>query len=137
MFFSSVWFLKDSGIIYSNKKKIENSNEMVVLHSIGDWFQTILKSYAGIGAFITYTLVVRDFITRYIENIGIPGNIFKIPSLVLWLGMPLYLIISLVPVIIINEKIKKRRVNFIRKISKRLGIKDTAVITFEFKKASE
>jgi len=137
MFFSSVWFLKDSGIIYSNKQKIENSNELIVLHSIGDWFQTILKSYAGIGAFITYTLVVRDFITRYIENIDAPGNIFNIPSLVLWLGMPLYLIISLVPAIIINDLIRKSRINYIRKISNRLGIKDTAVITFEFKKGSE
>ncbi|NVM37378.1 MAG: hypothetical protein HWN81_17410 [Candidatus Lokiarchaeota archaeon] len=137
MFFSSVWFLKDSGIIYSNKQKIENSNEMVVLHSIGDWYQTILKSYAGIGAFITYALVVRDFITRYIENIGVPGNIFNIPSLILWLGMPLYLIISLVPAIIINEKIKKSRINYILKISKRFGIKDTAVISFEFKERSE
>ena len=137
MFFSSVWFLRDSGIIYSNKQKIENSNELVVLHSIGDWYQTILKSYAGIGALITYTLVVRDFITRYIENIGTPGNIFNIPSLVLWLGMPLYLILSLIPAIIINEVIKKSRVNYILKISNRLGIKDTAVISFEFKERSE
>ncbi|MCK4381336.1 MAG: hypothetical protein KAW51_09390 [Candidatus Lokiarchaeota archaeon] len=137
MFFSSVWFLKDSGIIYSNKQKIENSNELVVLHSIGDWYQTILKSYAGIGVFITYTLVVRDFITRYIENIGTPGNIFNIPSLVLWLGMPLYLILSLIPAIIINEVIKKSRVNYILKFSNRLGIKDTAVISFEFKERSE
>ena len=137
MLFSSVWSLKDSGIIYSNKSKIENSDEMVVLHSIGDWFQTILKSYAGIGAFITYVLVVRDFITRYIENIGVPGNIFSIPSLVLWLGMPLYLILSLIPAIIINEIIKKRKINYIRKVSNRLGIKDIAVISFEFKKGSE
>jgi len=83
MLFSSVWFLKDSGIIYSNKKKVENSTEPILLRSIGDWYQTILRSYAGIGAIITYILVLYDFIMRYIENLGAPGNIFNIPSLIL------------------------------------------------------
>lgn len=137
MLFSSVWFLHDSGIIYSNKQKIENSTEPIVLRSIGDWFQIILRSYAGIGAIITYILVVNDFITRFAANYGLPGNIFNIPSLILWLGMPLYLIISLVPTVIINDVIKKKRISYIRKISKKLGIKDTAVITFEFKSDTE
>lgn len=137
MFFSSVWFLKDSGIIYSNKKKVENSTEPILLRSIGDWYQTILRSYAGIGAIITYILVLYDFITRYIENLGAPGNIFNIPSLILWLGMPLYLTISLVPTLIISDLIKGNRIKYIRKISNKVGIKDTAVITFEFKKGTE
>jgi hypothetical protein len=131
--FASVWFLKDSGIIYSNKKKVENSNKPIVLRSIGEWFQTILRSYAGIGAIITYILVVSDFIRGFIDNYGLPGNIFNIPSLILWLGLPLYLTISLVPTVIFNDLLKNRRINYIRKISKKLGIRDTAMISFEFK----
>lgn len=137
MLFSSVWFLHDSGIIYSNKQKIENSTESIVLRSIGDWYQIILRSYAGIGAIITYILVVYDFITRYIENLGAPGNIFNIPSLVLWLGMPLYLTISLIPTIIINDVLKRRRISYIKRFSNKLGIKDSAVISFEFKKGTD
>jgi hypothetical protein len=137
MFFSSVWFLKDSGIIFSNKQKIDNSTEPIVLRSIGDWFQTILKSYAGIGAIITYILVVYDFITKFVNNYGLPGNVFNIPSLILWLGMPFYLTISLAPTVIINDLLRRNRISYIRKISKKLGIQDTAVITFEFKKLSE
>jgi hypothetical protein len=137
MLFSSVWFLKDSCIIYSNKQKIENSTEPIVLRSIGDWYQTILRSYAGIGAIITYILVVYDFTTRYIGNLGAPGNVFNIPSLILWLGMPLYLSISLIPTLIINDLLKRKRINYIKRISKKIGIKDTAVITFEFKKGTD
>jgi len=137
MFFSSVWFLRDSGVIYSNKAKIEDSNESIVLRSIGDWFQTILRSYAGIGAIITYILAVSDFITKYIDNYGLPGNVFNIPSLILWLGMPFYLILSLIPTIIINDIIKRNRINYIRKLSQKIGIEDTAFISFEFKKGSE
>ncbi|MFX0106636.1 MAG: hypothetical protein ACFE75_14270, partial [Candidatus Hodarchaeota archaeon] len=101
IFFSSVWFLKDSGIIYSNKHKIVESNELLELHSIGDWYQTILRSYAGIAAITTYIVLVQDFITRYIENIGFKENVFNIPSLILWLGLPFYLAISLIPTLIV------------------------------------
>ncbi len=137
MFFSSVWFLKDSGIIYSNKQKIENSSESIVLRSIGDWFQTILRSYAGIGAILTYILTVNDFIQRFNDNFGLPGNIFNIPTLILWLGLPLILTISLVPTVIVNDILKKRRIRYIRNISTKLGIKDPAIISFEFKKETK
>ena len=133
MFFSPVWFLKDSGIIYSDKKRVLNSDESFVLKSIGDWFQTILRSYAGIGAIITYIIVIYDFLTNFIEKLGFPGNIFNIPSLILWLGLPFYLAISLIPALIINDLIKKSRVKYIRSLGKKLGIKDSVTITFELK----
>jgi hypothetical protein len=134
MFFSSVWFLKDSGIFFSNKEKVENSDEAIILRYIGDWFQTILRSYAGIGAIFTYILVVYDFSRRFIENYGLPGNVFNIPTLILWLGLPLYLTISLIPTLIINDILKNKRITYIRKIGNKLGIKDTVTISFELKK---
>ncbi len=137
MLFSSVWFLKDSGIIFSNKQKIENSTEPIVLRSIGEWFQTILRSYAGIGAIITYILAVNDFIRRFIGNLGLPGNEFNIPTLILWLGLPLILTVSLVPTVVVNDILKKRRIRYIRNISTKLGIKDPAIISFEFKKSAD
>jgi len=51
--------------------------------------------------------------------------------------MPLYLTISLVPTLIISDMIKRSRINYIRKISNKVGIKDTAIITFEFKGGTE
>jgi len=134
LFFSSVWFLKDSGIIFSNKKRLINSDESFILKSIGDWFQTILRSYAGIGAIITYILVIHNFITSFIENITVPGNILNIPGLILWIGLPLYLAISLIPALIFNDIIMKKRVSYIRNIGRKLGIEDSVEITFEFKK---
>lgn len=134
MFFSPVWFLKDSGIIYSSRERLKDSDETFMIKSIGDWFQTMLRSYAGIGGIITYVLLIYDFLTNFIEKIGSPGNIFNIPSLILWLGLPLYLTISLIPALIINDLIKKNRVKYIRNLGKKLGIKDKVAITFELKK---
>ena len=47
--FSPVWILKDSGIVFTTKNKVETSNEPILIKSIGEWFQTLLKGYAGIG----------------------------------------------------------------------------------------
>ena len=132
-FFSSVWFLRDAGIIYSTKKKIENSEEFVEVKSIGDWFNTFLKSYAGIGALITYVIVVYNFISNFLTDKGAITNILNVPILILWIGMPFYLAISLIPTLIINDLLEIKRVNYIKRIAEKLDIKDTAIISFEFR----
>jgi len=43
-FFSPVWSLRDSGIIYTFKKKVEKSEEFYTVKALGDWFQTLVKS---------------------------------------------------------------------------------------------
>ncbi|MHA1459570.1 MAG: hypothetical protein ACTSQR_07920, partial [Promethearchaeota archaeon] len=126
LLFSPVWLLKDSGIIFTTKEKVENSNEKILIKSIGEWFQTLLKGYAGIGVILTYTLVILDSFTLYINNIG--------PSLILWLGLPFYLIFSIIPAVIVHDLIKKQRINYIRKIAEKIGIRDKAIISFELKK---
>ncbi|MFX1589627.1 MAG: hypothetical protein ACFFC1_15865 [Promethearchaeota archaeon] len=132
-FFSPVWFLKDSGIIYSNKEKIDNSQELFTIKSIGDWFQTILKSYAGIGAIITYMLIVYNFVSTLIEYTGDPRLFLNIPSLILWLGLPFYLVVSLIPALICNDLIENHRIKYIRNIGEKIGITHTAIISFELK----
>jgi len=132
-FFSSVWFLKDAGIIYSNKEKIESSEEFVEVKSIGEWLNTFLKSYAGIGAFLTYFIVIYNIYSNFLTNTGVL-NILNIPILILWIGMPFYLAISLIPTIILNDLLETKRVNYIKKIAEKLDIKNTAIISFEFKK---
>ena len=133
LIFSPVWLLKDSGIIFTTKEKVENSNEKLLIKSVGEWFQTLLKGYAGIGVILTYILVIYDFVKLYIEGIGNPGNILNIPSLILWLGLPFYLIFSIIPAVIVHDLIKKQRINYIRKIADKIGIRDAAIVSFELK----
>jgi hypothetical protein len=48
--------------------------------------------------------------------------------------MPFYLAISLIPTLILNDLLETKRINYIKKIAEKLGIKDKAIISFEFKK---
>ncbi|NVM45441.1 MAG: hypothetical protein HWN79_11045 [Candidatus Lokiarchaeota archaeon] len=135
--FSPVWLLKDSGIVFTTKEKVENSNETLLIKSIGEWFQTLLKGYAGIGVIFTYIFVIYDFIILFIANLGFPGNMLNIPSLFLWLGLPFYLVFSMIPAIIVHDALRKTRLSYVRKIANRIGIRDAAFVSFELKKQDE
>ncbi|MFW9952237.1 MAG: hypothetical protein ACFFKA_19120, partial [Candidatus Thorarchaeota archaeon] len=135
--FSPVWLLKDSGIVFTTKNKVENSNEPLLIKSIGEWFQTLLKGYAGIGVIFTYIFVIYDFIILFIANIGFPGNILNIPSLFLWLGLPFYLVLSMIPAVILHDILKKSRLNYVRKIARKIGIRDLAIVSFELRQQDE
>jgi hypothetical protein len=125
-FFSPVWYLRDSGIIYTNKQKVEQSQESFTVKSLGDWFQTLLKSYAGIGAIITYSFIVYTIATS-------STNEWDFVVLILWFGLPFYLVLSMIPALILNDIIREHRINFTRKIANKMGIKEKAIISFEFK----
>ncbi|MFX0076593.1 MAG: hypothetical protein ACFE96_14215 [Candidatus Hermodarchaeota archaeon] len=132
--FSPVWLLKDSGIVYTTKDKVENSNKPFLIKSIGEWFQTLLKGYAGIGVIFTYIFVIYRFVDLFLQNFGLPGNVLNIPSLFLWLGLPFYLVFSMIPAIVVHDALKKRRLSYIRKIAHKIGIQDAAIVSFELKK---
>jgi hypothetical protein len=128
--YSPVWYLQDSGIIYTNKKKIHESQESFTVKSLGDWFHSLLKSYAGIGALLTYIFIVYVIVTSFI-------NEWDIAVLILWFGIPFFLILSMIPALIFNDLIRKHRVNYTRKLERWMGIKEKAVISFELKESED
>ena len=128
--YSPVWYLQDSGIIYTNKKKIFESQESFTVKSLGDWFHSLLKSYAGIGALLTYIFIVYVITTSFI-------NEWDIAVLLLWFGLPFFLILSMIPALIFNDLIRKHRINYTRKLARKMGIKEKAVISFEFKESED
>lgn len=132
--FSPVWLLRDSGIVFTTKHKVENSNETLLIKSIGEWFQTLLKGYAGIGVLFTYIFVIYDFVILFIDNLEDPRNLLNIPSLFLWLGLPFYLTFSMIPAVIVHDALRKRRLSYVRKIANRIGIQDAAIVSFELKR---
>jgi len=135
--FAAVWFLEDSGIVYSNKTtKVggDRAEEPLILKSMGDWFQTIFKSYAGLGAIVTYILIIQNFVSKFLINLGLPGNLLNIPTLILWLGLPLYLVLAAIPCIIFHDLIKNHRIRYVRKVAGKLKIRDAAKISFELEK---
>lgn len=124
--FGGIWFLLDAGIVYSNEDKVENKDQPIENKSVGGFYKTLLKGYAGIGAVIGYYQLVI-----YLMSIMAEGfDPMIILALTFFIPFPLYTSIILLPAIILLDIMKQNRINYVRKRAAKLGITDYVELTF-------
>jgi hypothetical protein len=113
--FSPVWFLLDSGIVFSNKKKVLNKVEPIEVRSIGGWYNYLLKGYAGIGVIIAYILFLGDMLVEF-EN---PFDGGFISTAILLPIMPVAITLLLIPSMILMDYTLESRRKYIRTFAKK------------------
>ncbi|MBD3194428.1 MAG: hypothetical protein GF317_05185 [Candidatus Lokiarchaeota archaeon] len=116
--FSPVWFLSDSGIVFTNKKKVKGTIDPIEVRSIGSLYHYILKGYAGIGVLISYIMFFFDIVNRY-DDYSNPG--FIITAILLPL-IPILIALLSIPSIMLLDFFLNSRRKFMRNFAKRLGI---------------
>lgn len=128
--FSPTWFLTDAGIMYSNKKKVARNDQLIEVRTVGGRFTDYLRGYAGIGVALSYL----QFLLSYMDEIGGPilaNPINLIAFLLFFFGIPIFLLITILPSLIFFDLIKERRLRFIRNIAEKMGIADFVEISLE------
>ncbi|MFX1303740.1 MAG: hypothetical protein ACFFBV_15445 [Promethearchaeota archaeon] len=129
LIFSPTWFLMDSGILYSNKKKLEETNKPFEIRSIGRWYEQFLKGYAGVSVLLSYV----EFITIFFIETGGDLALF-IVTLIIFIPFPIILIIPNIPALIILDRIKEKRNKYILNKARNRGITDKMDVLIELKK---
>ena len=123
--FSAAWFIIGTGIIYSNKKKVEKTGDPIEIRSVGGFFKSLLKGYAGISvilSFINYLVFLTSFwqsdlLINILMQIAIPVLITCFNTLTMM-------------ILDITKGIHKKYVRF---IAKKLGVVDNLEITISKK----
>jgi hypothetical protein len=126
--FSPTWFLTDAGIMYSHKEKVTETNQLIEVRTVGGRFTDFLRGYAGIGVTLSYL----QFLLSYMDEIGGPilSNPINLGAFLLFFfGIPIFLLITILPALIFFDLMKERRLRFIRKIAEKMGIIEFADIT--------
>jgi len=129
LIFSPTWFLMDSGILYSNKSILNETNKPLEIRSIGRWYEQFLKGYAGVSVIISYV----NFIIIFFIAAGNNLPLFII-ALIMFIPFPIIMIIPSIPALIILDMIKEKRNNYILIKAKKLGITDTMDVSVDLKK---
>lgn len=124
--FSTTWFLMDSGILYSNKNKLDRTFNPPEVRSIGRWYGQFLKSYAGISVIFSYF----EFISKFLVETSGASEIFAV-LLAIFVPFPIFMVIPFIPALILSDSIKEHRVQYLRKFAKKLGITQPVKISFE------
>lgn len=128
--FSSMWFLMDSGILYSNLKKAANKNKPAEIRSVGRWYGQFLKGYAGVSVILSYIDFMNLFIPQLANDLSL--TLF-IMLLIVFVPFPLVIIIPIIPAFIISDWLKEHRIKYIRKKASKLGITSNVEVNFELK----
>jgi len=128
--FSALWSLLDAGIVYSNKRTVEEKRKEkpIIGQSVGGWYNYILKGYAGIGAIIIYFELVR----LYFTTIQFGGDFLPdFANGYLFLSYFILLPIFTIPSIIVVDIFRNWRVEFTRKQAMKLGISKNVTIKLQ------
>jgi len=131
-FFSSVWFLKNAGIVYSNREKVESVSEPWVIRSVGGYYHTILKGYGGVGVVITFT----SFLVSSIASIiGSMGDVILWLTLILWFTGLFLLVLATIPSLILNGALREKSASYVMRYAHKMEINQIVEMDFSLGKA--
>lgn len=121
--FSTIWFLDEAGIIYSNRKSVEGTDKMIEVRSIGGFFKNFLKGYAGISVVISFT----NYIFFYAGTFDQIDNL--ISNTIVQILIPLLLGCFNAFSLILLDLTKKKNTSYVRKLARKLGVEDSIEVS--------
>jgi len=113
--FSPIWFLLDSGIVYSNRELVKFKRDPIEVRSIGGWYMNQLRGYAAIA-------VVLSYVSFFIEMLSWGGLGLMSTFTLVVLLFPFIITALGLPCVIILELTINHRKKFILKFAKKIGI---------------
>jgi hypothetical protein len=121
--FSATYFLLDSGIEYTNKKrkKVQRGSFPPEIRSVGGYYLSYLKGYAGISVVISLVKLMISFFSA----IGVGDIDFAVYliNIMFWPIAPFVITLFMIPVNIIQDLSYDRRKKFSLKWAEKLGIR--------------
>jgi len=121
--FSPIWFILDSGIVYIKKDHKNLSNKPIEVRSIGGWFLTLLKGYSSISTVFTFGFFMFQQVA-YATKGELYFEWYIILLLVGLFSLPIIFSLLALPSIIILDKLYDKRISYMLKFAKKLGIVD-------------
>lgn len=125
--FAGIWFLLDSGLMYTNKDKDSESDQPIETRSVGGFFLDLIEGYAGISvAIVFYEIAISNLQYQKTQEDFIGVVLFLFP-------IPFFIMMASIPSIILLDIIRKQRITYMRKIAKSYGIIEHIESTWKIK----
>ena len=125
--YAPIWMFLDSGIVFSNKERVKDYKEPVVIRSVGGFYRTFLKSFAGIGAIFAFLQLYTT--TLAMEYSSTPVSLMYVSGILIFL--PLLMSISMLTATLLLDKTQESKIKYTRKLAKKFGINDYVEVSIE------
>ncbi len=116
LIFVPIWVILKSGIVFSNKPKVDKKGLPVETMSVGTWFIYLLKGYAGPG-------VLTGFVSFTSDSLSNAGTDYV--SIALFYIVPFVVLAVTMPALLLYEQLQKGRVKSLQNTARKLGISDS------------
>jgi hypothetical protein len=116
--FSPGWFLIDAGIVCSTREHVRGKGRPVEGRTVGSWFNDYLKGHSGFSVALSYFQILVVF---YKEAIIVEQKIDPV-DLIGWFGLPIYVVFTVIPCLILLDLTQEHKAQYIRRIAERMGI---------------
>ena len=114
--------------MYSNKEDVAGTDQLVEVRTVGGRFTDFLRGYAGVGVVLSYL----QFLLVYVSERTIPPNLVDVTTfLVFFFGLPIFLLIAVIPSLILLDITREHRIRFVRNFAEKMGITDFVKFSLE------
>ena len=110
--FSALWLLLETGLVYNTKNEQYSGSEPVETRSVGGWFMSILRGYAGVGAIFGFYTFAMTSLSLGTVHISVP---------MLLIPMPLILMVMTAPGLVVFDVLRQRRSEKTRRLGTRFS----------------
>ena len=125
--FSPGWFLIDAGIVYSTEEQVRGTDRPVEGRTVGGVFNDYLKGYSGFSIAFSYLQILAVYYGGLMSG----GERIDIVDLIGWFGLPVYVILTVVPTFILLDLTRDHRIQYVRRVAAKIGITRVVKISFE------
>jgi hypothetical protein len=126
LIFSPGWFLIDAGIVYSTEEQVRGTDRPVEGRTVGGVFNDYLKGYSGFSIAFSY---LQMLVVSYGDIINVER--VDIAQLIGFFGIPVYVILTVIPTFILLDLTRNHRIQYVRRVAAKIGISRVVKISFE------
>ena len=126
LIFSPGWFLIDAGIVYSTEEQVRGTDRPVEGRTVGGVFNDYLKGYSGFSIAFSYLQIL---VVSYGDLINVER--VDIAQLIGFFGIPVYVILTVIPTFILLDLTRDHRIQYVRRVAAKIGITRVVKISFE------
>ena len=126
LIFSPGWFLIDAGIVFSTEEQVRGTDRPVEGRTVGGVFNDYLRGYSGFGIAFSYLQILVVYFGGLLSVLRL-----DIVSLIGWFGLPVYIILAVIPTFIILDLTRDHRIQYVRRVAAKFGITRVVKISFE------
>jgi hypothetical protein len=127
LIFSPGWFLIDAGIVYSTEEQVRETDRPVEGRTVGGVFNDYLKGYSGFSIAFSYLQII----TVYYSGLMSGGVRIDIIELIGWFGLPVYVVLTVIPTFILLDLTRDHRIQYVRRVAAKIGITKFVKISFQ------